>query len=318
MPRLAITLGDPRGIGAEVVAKALESGDPLEADLVLVGPEGLEHTGRFELISVGPWEVEGGEVLAGELAAAAIEEAVHLAVTGEADAVVTAPISKPALAAAGYTWPGHTEMLRDLTGARETALCMVCEETGHGHPLRVVLVTGHLPLAEVPRAYTIERLCHAGRLAHDGLQRWWGLEHPRIAICGLNPHASDRGLFGDEERRICEPAIERLRESGIDAQGPYPADTVFTRMLEGEADVVLAPYHDVGLTAIKTACFGKAVNVTLGLPFPRTSPDHGTAFDIAGTGRADAGSMRTAIELAVRFARRSLTALPDDPTFPKS
>jgi 4-hydroxythreonine-4-phosphate dehydrogenase len=198
-------------------------------------------------------------------------------------------------------------MLRDLTGVDLTALCLATDETAHGAPLRVVLVTGHMALTQVPRAYTSEQLQAVARLADHDLGRWWGIERPRLAVCALNPHASDDGLFGDEEARICAPAIDRLRSDGLDVQGPFPADTVFVQAMRGEFDAVLAPYHDVGMVAIKTAAFGKAVNVTLGLPFPRTSPDHGTAFDIAGTGTADPSSMRAALEAAVVFSGRSLT-----------
>ncbi len=309
-PRIAVTLGDPRGVGPEVAARAARMPPPLDAELVLVGPEGLEEIPGLELIAVGRWRAGGGAEEAGRLSGRAIERAVSLAGAGTVDAIVTAPISKAALAAAGYEWPGHTEMLRDLVGVPETALCLAAESTPLAAPLRVVLVTGHMPLRDVPTAYTVERLQTVARLAHDGLQRWWGLEQPRLAVCALNPHASDAGRFGDEEQRVCAPAIATLRGAGVEVDGPYPADTVFLHAMRGAADAVLAPYHDVGMAAIKTASFGTAVNVTLGLPFPRTSPDHGTAFDIAGSGRADPGSMRAALEAAIRFARRALTS-PD-------
>jgi 4-hydroxythreonine-4-phosphate dehydrogenase len=305
-----VTLGDPRGIGPEVAVRAVRQPVPLDAEVVLVGPEGLEVTAGLDLVGVGRWR-GGGDAEAGRIVYRAVERAVALVEEGLADAIVTAPISKPALAAAGYTWPGHTEMLRDLAGVPETALCLAVEETPAGGPLRVVLVTGHLALRDVVRAYTAERLEATARLADQGLRRWWGLERPRLAVCAVNPHASDAGLFGDEEARICAPAIARLRGAGISASGPYPADTVFVKAMRGEVDAVLAPYHDVGMAAIKTVSFGRAVNVTLGLPFPRTSPDHGTAFDLAGTGRADPSSMRAALETAARFARRALTARPE-------
>ncbi len=256
---------------------------------------------------MGGWRPDLGQAEAGRLSVLAIRRAVELASAGDVDAIVTAPINKAAMAAAGHPWPGHTEMLRDLTGAPLTALCLAAEDTPFGAPLRVVLVTGHLALAQVPEAYTTQRLLNVGRLAAADLARWWGITQPRLAVCAFNPHASDDGLFGDEESRICAPAIEQLRAAGIAATGPFPADTVFVRAMRGEFDAVLAPYHDVGMVAIKTAAFGKAVNVTLGLPFPRTSPDHGTAFDIAGTGRADPGSMRAALEAAAAFAGRALT-----------
>jgi 4-hydroxythreonine-4-phosphate dehydrogenase len=170
---------------------------------------------------------------------------------------------------------------------------------GKGDVLRVVLVTTHVPFRDVPALLTVDRVVRTGRVVERALRDWWGLERPRMAICALNPHAGESGLFGDEEARILGPAANALQ-----AAGPFPADTVFVRAMRGEFDVVLAPYHDVGMTAIKVAAFGRAVNVTLGLPFPRTSPDHGTALDIAGMGKADPSSMRAALELAVRLAER--------------
>ncbi|UCF21664.1 MAG: 4-hydroxythreonine-4-phosphate dehydrogenase PdxA [Gemmatimonadota bacterium] len=310
-PRIAVTLGDPRGIGPEVALRALREPAPLDADLVLIGPEGLTGKVGSDLVTVGRWPGSGDAALAGRLSYLAIERAVRMAAEGGVDAIVTAPISKSALAAAGHSWPGHTEMLRDLTGAPATALCLAAETTPLGFPLRVVLVTGHLALRDVPTAYTVERLLRVARLAHSDLGRWWGLSRPRLSVCALNPHASDDGLFGDEETRVCVPAIDRLRGEGLDVAGPDPADTVFVNAMRGAADAVLAPYHDVGMTAIKTAAFGGAVNVTLGLPFPRTSPAHGTAFDIAGSGTADPSSMRAALEMAARLARRALTSGPD-------
>jgi 4-hydroxythreonine-4-phosphate dehydrogenase len=166
-----------------------------------------------------------------------------------------------------------------------------------GHPLRVVLVTTHVPFRDVPALLTVERVSQTGRVVERALREWWGIQRPRIALCALNPHAGESGLFGDEEDRVLAPAA-----AALGAAGPFPADTVFVRAMRGEFDAVLAPYHDVGMTAIKVAAFGRAVNVTLGLPFPRTSPDHGTALDIAGTGKSDASSMRAAIELAIRLA----------------
>jgi 4-hydroxythreonine-4-phosphate dehydrogenase len=171
------------------------------------------------------------------------------------------------------------------------------------HPLRVVLVTTHVPFRDVPALLTIDRVTRTGRVVERALRDWWRVPHPRLAVCALNPHAGESGLFGDEEERVLGPAAEALG-----AAGPLPADTVFVRAMKGEFDAVLAPYHDVGMTAIKVAAFGRAVNVTLGLPFPRTSPDHGTALDIAGTGKADPSSMRAAIELAAKLAQRRTAA----------
>ncbi len=300
-PRLAISLGDPRGIGAEIVAKALAS--PLDADITLVGPDDvIAPIPAAHRVSVGAWRAGSGEhredrpraIRAGQLAGHAVEKAARLALAGMVDAMVTAPVEKHALHLAGFRFPGHTEWLAALAGGAEVAMMLA---TGS---LRVVLVTTHVAFRDVPALLTAERVVRIGRITVAGLRDWFGIAEPRIAICALNPHAGEQGLFGDEETRILGPAAETLG-----AAGPFPADTVFVRAQRGEFDAVLAPYHDVGMTAIKVAGFGKGVNVTLGLPFPRTSPDHGTAFDIAGTGVADAGSMREAIELAARLATRT-------------
>jgi 4-hydroxythreonine-4-phosphate dehydrogenase len=180
--------------------------------------------------------------------------------------------------------PDTPEWLAHLAGDVDVAMMLAAER------LRVVLVTTHVPLRDVPTLLTTDKVVRAGRVTIAALRRWWGIAEPRLAICALNPHGGESGLFGDEEPRILAPAAKLLA-----AAGPLPADTVFVRALRGEFDAVLAPYHDVGMTAIKVAAFGQGVNVTLGLPFPRTSPDHGTAFDIAGTGKADPASMRAAV-----------------------
>jgi len=223
-----------------------------------------------------------------------VEEAVRLARTGAVDAIVTSPVHKHALHLAGIRYPGLTEFLSHLAGDVEVAMMLA---TG---PLRVVLVTTHIALKDVPAQVTAERIVRRGRITERALTSWWGIARPRLALCALNPHAGDSGLFGDEDDRILRPAA---RELG--AAGPLPADTVFVRALRGEFDAVLAPYHDVGMTAVKVAGFGKGVNVTLGLPFPRVAPDHGTALEIAGKGVADPGSMRAALELAVELAMRA-------------
>lgn len=303
-PRVAVTLGDPRGIGPEVTAGALA--DPeiaAAADFVLVGPDALLRPGADD-VSAGAWRAEDGAAAAGRVAGEAIRMAVGMALAGEVDAIVTAPIEKNAFRAGGWHYPGHTEMLGELTGAADVVMMMAAERTALGGALRVVLATTHLALRDVPAALTADLLVRQARLTADGLRRLWGIAAPRIALCAVNPHASDGGLFGDEEARIVEPALRALAEAGVDARGPIPADTVFTRAVRGEFDAVVAPYHDVGMAAFKTAAFGAGVNVTLGLPFPRTSPDHGTALDIAGTGRADPSSMKEAILLAVRLAGR--------------
>src|SRR2546428_4479964 len=290
-PRLAVTLGDPRGIGPEVVAKALALG-ALPADVVVLG--NAERGAEPSAAPPSPAPRSLPPEVAGRIAGEAVEEAVRLALTGEVDAIVTGPVHKHALHLAGYRYPGLTEMVGHLAGDVETAMMLA---TG---TLRVVLVTTHLPLREVPARVTAERVVRVGRIAEAALRRWWGLERPRLAVCALNPHAGEAGLFGDEDDRVLRPAAARLG-----AAGPIPADTVFVRAMKGEFDAVLAPYHDVGMAAVKVAGFGQGVNVTLGLPFPRTAPDHGTALDIAGKGVADPSSMRAALELAVQLAARN-------------
>jgi len=290
-PRLAITLGDPRGIGAEITRKALA--DPRVAGAcrwVVVGPSGLECPAD-EVI--GEWHARQSEANAGRLAGKAIARAVELAVAGTVQGIVTAPIDKHALLAGGYDYPGHTEMLAALTG-RDVVMMLASDR------LRVVLATTHVALRDVPALLTAEVIARTARVTRDGLRTAYGIAEPRIALCALNPHAGDGGRFGREDDELLGPAA---RASGL--LGPFPADTVFVRALRGEFDAVIAPYHDVGMTAIKVASFGSAVNVTLGLPFPRTSPDHGTAMDIAGQGKADASSMIEAILLAARLAVRS-------------
>jgi 4-hydroxythreonine-4-phosphate dehydrogenase len=300
-PRLAISLGDPRGIGLEVTTGALRQ--PLDADLTVIGAqEYIASVPADQRISVGSWRpaspAGGGEdrsraVLAGQLAGHALQRAARLALDGSVDGIVTAPVEKHALHAAGFPYPGQTEWLGELAGGVDVAMMLTAGA------LRVVLVTTHLALRDVPAVLTVERVLRCGRVTRKALQEWFGIAAPRLALCALNPHAGEQGLFGDEEARILRPAAEQL-----DAAGPLPADTVFVRALRGEFDAVLTPYHDVGMTAVKVAGFGRGVNVTLGLPFIRTSPDHGTAFDIAGRGVADSGSMRAALELAVELGVR--------------
>jgi 4-hydroxythreonine-4-phosphate dehydrogenase len=308
MPRIAITLGDPRGIGPEITAKALAHPRVREsAEFVLIGPQGLVD--GAEARSVGTWSpeagaAEAGAAEAGRLAGAAIREGVRLALAGEVDALVTAPIEKSAFRAGGWHFPGHTEMLQELAGVPAVGMMMAAERTLAGPGLRVVLATTHLALRDVPSSLTADLLVEQARLASAALRDWWEIPEPSVALCAFNPHASDAGLFGDEEARLYAPALDRLASLGVRAHGPVPADTVFSRALRGEFDAVIAPYHDVGMAAFKTVAFGSGVNVTLGLPFPRTSPDHGTALDIAGRGIADAGSMIEAIGLAARLARR--------------
>jgi 4-hydroxythreonine-4-phosphate dehydrogenase len=304
-PRIAVTLGDPRGIGPEVTAKALA--DPAVrglADFLLVGADAGPAFPGVRAESVGSWTPASGATAAGRLAGEAVRRGVELALAGEVDGLVTAPIEKLAFRQAGWDFPGHTEMLRALTGSGPVAMMMAADRTALGGALRVTLATTHLPLRRVPESLTSALLVEQAELTLRALREWWGVERPTVALCALNPHASDGGLFGDEEERVYEPALRTLREAGHAVAGPVPADTVFGRALRGEFDAVVAPYHDVGMAAFKTVSFGAGVNVTLGLPFPRTSPDHGTALDIAGRGIADAASMAEAIRLAVRLARR--------------
>jgi len=301
-PRLAVTLGDPRGIGPEIVASALADHALVgSADFHLVGPEGTAEGMRPDEV-IGEWSSGDGAERAGRLAGLAIQRAVELARAGEVDGIVTAPIDKAAFHAGGWSYPGHTEMLAALCGTSSVAMMMSAERTRLGGPLRVVLATTHLPLRAVPDALTAQLLVEQARLTHRALRQWWGIPTPRIALCALNPHASDGGLFGDEEERIYAPALQRLLAAGLNVSGPLPADTIFSRAIGGEFDAVIAPYHDVGMAPFKTVSFGGGVNVTLGLPFPRTSPDHGTALDIAGRGIASASSMIEAIRLAVRLS----------------
>jgi 4-hydroxythreonine-4-phosphate dehydrogenase len=291
-PRLAVTLGDPRGIGPELVQAMLDDDAIGDAcDLLVVGPRGTEVDVHEE---VGRWTPGGSEALAGKLAGDAVVRAVELAQAGAVRGIVTAPLDKHALLLGGYDAPGHTELLAELTN-RRTAMMLASDA------LRVVLATTHLPLRGVHEALTADALREAIALTRAGLQHWFGIAEPRIALCALNPHGGDGGRFGTEDTELLAPVA---REMGV--LGPFPADTVFVRAIKGEFDTVIAPYHDVGMTAIKVASFGRGVNVTLGLPFPRTSPDHGTALDIAGQGIADASSMRHAVLLCARFAQHEV------------
>ena len=285
-PRVAITVGDPSGIGPEIAAAALADASVLElCDPVMYAPPAGR---RF---APGVLSAEAGRA-AYEL----IVRAVADARAGLVDAVTTAPISKEAFRLAGLPWSGHTDLLGHLTDAPHVAMMFESDV------LRVVLATVHVPLADVPRCLTRASLEATLRLTARELPRF-GVHTPRIAVAGLNPHAGEHGLFGDEEARVIEPAIAACRAEGLTVAGPYPGDTVFLRAMRGEFDVVVACYHDQGLIPVKLLAFGRAVNVTLGLPIIRTSVDHGTAFDIAGQGRADAGSLVAAVQLAARLAR---------------
>ena len=302
---VAVTLGDPRGIGPEVAVRAAErlAGVDPDAGILWVAPANLLERlpRRYPDVHVlPPWD--GSMADAGRVSIDSLRAAVALGMEGTVSGIVTAPVHKPALHAAGWAAPGQTEMLQELSGAETVGMLMCAETTRLDAPLRVLLATTHLALREVPDRLDADLLVGQTGLLHDALRRDWALDAPRIGLCAFNPHASDGGLFGDEERRVYAPALERLRDRGLDVTGPIPADTVFSRALRGEFDAVVAPYHDVGMAAFKTVSFGTGVNVTLGLPFIRTSPDHGTALDIAGTGRADPSSMLEALRLASRLA----------------
>jgi len=306
---LAVTLGDPRGIGPEVAhrATALLLAEAPETSLLILAPPSFrelftEVEGRVRFRSVEDWDGTDGR--AGHVATTSLESAVRLALDGHVGAVVTAPVHKPSLHRAGWKVPGQTEMLQELSGAKTVGMLMCAERTKLGGPLRVLLATTHLALRDVPAALTVDTLVEQTLLLHRSLHTEWALAEPRIALCALNPHASDDGLFGDEEARVFAPAVARLERAGISVAGPLPADTVFGLALGGGYDAVVAPYHDVGMAAFKTAAFGTGVNVTLGLPFVRTSPDHGTAFALAETpGRADPSSMLEALRLARTLTR---------------
>jgi len=276
--------------------------EDLGAEISLVGPEGPLTAETLARLAAEA-RARADDADAGRIAAHSIERAVELARAGHTHAIVTGPLHKPSLHAAGWSVPGQTEMLRALSGSEGVGMFMVAERTRFDVPLRVLLATTHLPLRRVPEVLSEALLTEQLVLVHEALARDWRMARPRVALCGLNPHASDAGLFGDEEERVFEPAVEAARARGVSVTGPLPADTVFVRTLGGEFDAVVAPYHDVGMAAFKTVSFGAGVNVTIGLPFVRTSPDHGTAFDIAGTKRARPTSMIEALRLACTLAK---------------
>jgi 4-hydroxythreonine-4-phosphate dehydrogenase len=328
LPTIGVTIGDPCGIGPEVAVKALA--DPSlwkRARVVIYGSgaaldEAAERCGIepywFRIAADSPrasqailtdvtlldWPEHtpsAGPSRASGLAAktfveAAIADAMLAAGTPRRlDAIVTGPVSKEAWHLAGFRWPGHTELLAHRTKAKRHAMAFVSPR------LRVAVATTHVPLMELRNVLTIGRVFDPIDLGHQFCRRL-GIGQPRIAVCGVNPHAGEGGIFGDEEIRVVGPAIEAAKRAGIDASGPWPGDTVFIDALAGRFDLVVAMYHDQGLIPLKLLDRDRSVNVTLGLPIVRTSPDHGTAFDIAGRGVADPGSMRAAIDLAAQLA----------------
>ena len=284
-PRIAITAGDPAGIGPEIATKAALDRRVLDVcEPVIYGPPpGATFT-------AGAVSAD-----AGRAAYEAICSAVRDAQAGAVAAVATAPVSKLAFARAGLPWKGHTDLLAHLTGGASVAMMFWSE------PLKVVLATVHVPLAEVPRLLTGAVLADVIDLTARELPRF-GIAAPRLALAGLNPHAGEGGLLGDEDGQVLAPAVAAARARGIDIAGPFPADTLFVRASRGEFDAVIACYHDQGLIPVKLLAFGESVNVTLGLPIIRTSVDHGTAFDIAGRNVADPSSLVAAIVLAARLA----------------
>ena len=287
-PRIGITVGDPSGIGPEIAAKAIAERRVLEVcEPRLYGP----HTPD----DLRPYEPGVLSAPAGRAAYDAIVEAVRDARRGAIHGIATAPVNKEAFAMAGLPWKGHTDLLAHLTDTPRVAMMF------HAETLRVVLATIHVPLADVPRLLTRDVVEFTIELTAKELPRF-GTPTPRIAVAGLNPHAGEHGIIGTEDRDVLVPAVEYCRSRGIDVTGPWPADTVFARAARGEFDAVIACYHDQGLIPVKLLAFGRAVNVTLGLPIVRTSVDHGTAFDIAGRGTADHRSMVEAILLASTLA----------------
>ena len=327
-PRIGITMGDPAGIGPEVVLKAVaeEEVQSICVPVIIGNAQVLTHNARtldlqcgYEIVRQGetiPADIQAPTIFhldnlsgyiepgiesgdAGKAAASYIEASVQLCASGAIDAIATAPINKRALFLGGYSFPGHTEFFASLTGTEEYAMGFVAAN------LRVVLLSTHVPLSEAIGLVRRERIEKTIRLADRELHRW-GIERPRIAVAALNPHGAEGGLFGIEEVSEMAPAIEACRVAdNINVRGPFSADTIYLRASRGEFDAVIACYHDQAMIPVKCLSFGEAVNVTLGLPFIRTSVDHGTAFDIAGKGIAEHSSMVAAIKLAAELTLKS-------------
>lgn len=328
MSPLALSLGDPAGIGPEVITCAYAAGkrEKLAPFFVVGGAEILREAAKqrgldFPIIEIaepaeasrvferglpvlvgldGPYEPGFPDSHGAGLALASLTQAAEFVRSGIASGLVTAPISKAELAEVGFSHPGQTEFLADVCGlpARDAVMMLA------GPSLRTVPLTVHCALSDVPGLLSHDLICHKARIVAEALTRDFGIERPRLAVAGLNPHAGEGGRFGGEEARIIEPAIAALREEGIDATGPHPADALFTPRARARYHAALCMYHDQALIPLKTLEFDEGVNVTLGLPIIRTSPDHGTAFDIAGKGLADAGAMIAAIRLAGDCASR--------------
>jgi 4-hydroxythreonine-4-phosphate dehydrogenase len=296
---ILITMGEPSGIGPEVALAALThfQGKIGSRPLKLVGDAAL-FAGREMIATKAKVRARPGkpDPANNEAVIEAIEIAVKACLAGEAAAMVTAPIHKAVLIESGFAYPGHTEFLGALTGAPRAVMMLASRK------LRVVPLTIHVPLARVPAAITTDAIVETGEIVLEALRRDFGIPKPRLAVAGLNPHAGEEGALGGEEKSVIAPAIQALRARGQAVTGPHSADTLFHDEARKRYDAVLTMYHDQGLIPIKTLSFWDGVNVTLGLPIIRTSPDHGTAFDIAGAGKADARSMIAAIEMAAAMA----------------
>ena len=310
--RIGLTCGDVNGIGPEIARKAVSSNDwKTGVEFTFIGPEKRPTIGNIADHFSNHWKVGLNEVPtigkitaeASMTAVAAIERAVQGCLAGEIDAMVTAPICKEGLQLAGLAWPGHTEMIAAMTGCKRYGMMLM------GKGLRVMLVTRHLPLRDVADAITKENVLEAIELTGEALDQL-GIEQGRIGVCGLNPHAGDGGVIGTEEGEIIEPAINAAKAKCLNVTGPVPADTIFFQCLEtnrvgAQYDAIVAMYHDQGLGPLKMHAFDCGVNWTVGLPVIRTSPDHGTAFDIAGQNKANPASMIAAIEAAIMLVERA-------------
>jgi 4-hydroxythreonine-4-phosphate dehydrogenase len=310
-PRLGLTVGDPAGIGPEIVLKALAHPEAPAAEWVVYGSKAVvDHwtealklkplgASRASIVDIGGSPVEAGRVSAeaGRQAAEAVVRAAEDAMKGDIAGLVTAPLNKEAMHHAGFAYPGHTELLAHVAKTPNVAMMFV------GGKIRVALLTIHAALKDVPALVTAPEIIRVATLVHEALPKFGtAAGRRRIAIAGLNPHAGERGHIGREEQDVFPPALEALRTAGVDIEGPFPGDTLFVRAARGDFEAVIACYHDQGLIPVKLLAFGEAVNVTVGLPFVRTSVDHGTGFDIAGKGRADEGSLLAAMRLAVHLA----------------
>lgn len=314
LPRLGLTVGDPAGIGPEIVLKALAHAEVPTASWVVYGSRAVLDAAAKQLglkplaasgaslVDIGGEPVETGRVSteAGRQAATAVIKAAEDSLRGDLRGLVTAPLNKEAMHNAGFDYPGHTELLAHVAKTPNVAMMFV------GGKIRVALLTIHAPLKDVPGLVTESEIVRVATLVHEALPRFGSPgARPKIAIAGLNPHAGEHGHIGTEEQDVFPGALAKLRARGVDIEGPYPGDTLFVRAARGDFDGVIACYHDQGLIPVKLLAFGEAVNVTIGLPFIRTSVDHGTGFDIAGQGRADEGSLLAAMRLAVEMAHRS-------------